>query len=114
MIQLPAGILAFAGMNKPELAADAAVLSMHAPNVAEALNELAKERPEIAAVLDRVLSVGPYGLLVAAVAPLVLQILANHSVIPSGILGTVPKETILNAMTEEAKRQEEAYKGMAA
>lgn len=110
MMQLPAGVLAFAGMSKPELAADAAVLTIHGPNVAEALNELAKERPEVAAVLDRVLSVGPYGLLIAAVMPMVLQILANHGVLPSGLLGTVPKEALLSYMAEEAQRNEDALK----
>jgi hypothetical protein len=109
-MQLPAGVLAFAGMHKPELAADAATISIYSPNVADALNELAKERPEIAAVLDRVLSVGPYGLLIAAVMPMVLQILANHGVIPSGIMGTVPKEALLQHMADQAKAHEDALK----
>lgn len=110
MLQLPAGVLAFAGMNKPELAADAATVTIYGPNIAEALNELAKERPEIAAVLDRVLSVGPYGMVIAAVMPMVLQILANHGVLPSGLMGTVPKEALLEHMANEAKAQEEALK----
>jgi hypothetical protein len=110
MLQLPAGVLAFAGMNKPELAADAATVTIYGPGIAEALNELAKERPEVAAVLDRVLSVGPYGMLIAAVMPLVLQVLANHGVLPSGLMGTVPKEALLQHMANEAAAQEEALK----
>lgn len=110
MLQLPAGVLAFAGMNKPELAADAATVTIYGPNIAEALNELAKERPEVAAVLDRVLSVGPYGMVIAAVMPMVLQILANHGILPSGLMGTVPKEALLQHMADQAKAQEEALK----
>jgi hypothetical protein len=110
LIQLPAGVLAIAGLNKPELAADAATLTVYAPGIAEAVNDLANERPEIAAVLDRVLAVGPYGALIAAVAPMALQILCNHDVVPSGILGTVPKEALFAHMEAERKAQEEQLK----
>lgn len=110
LLQLPAGVLAVAGLNKPELAADAATLTVYAPGVADAVNDLANERPEIAAVLDRVLAVGPYGALLAAVTPMVLQILCNHEVIPSGILGTVPKEALLAHMEQERAAQEAQLK----
>lgn len=110
ILQLPAAVLAVGGVNKPELAADAATLTIHSPNVAESLNELAKERPEVAAVLDRILSVGPYGLVIAAVAPMALQILANHDVVPSGVMGTVPKEALLQHMQEQAHNHEEQLK----
>lgn len=110
MMQLPAAVLAFAGTNKPELAADAATITVYGPGVAEALNELAKERPEVAAVLDRILSVGPYGLIIAAVTPMVLQILANHGLIPSGLMGTVPKEAMVQHLINQAQAQEDALK----
>jgi hypothetical protein len=89
IFQVPAGVLAFAGMQKPVFAADAAAISIHSPGIAKALHDLGNERPEIAAILDRVLQVGPYGVLIAAVAPLVLQLLANHEAIPPGAMGTV-------------------------
>lgn len=88
IFQIPAGVLAIAGMQKPVLAADAAAISIHSPGIAKALHDLANERPEIAAVLDKVLQVGPYGVLIAAVAPLALQLLANHEAIPPGAFGT--------------------------
>lgn len=110
LLQLPAGVLAIAGLNKPELAADAATITVYGPPIAEALNDLAYERPEIAAVLDRVLAVGPYGALIAAVAPMALQILCNHGAIPSGILGTVPKESLLAEMARREKAYEDALK----
>ena len=96
LMQIPAGGLALAGMQRPVFAADAAAITIHAPNIAEALDQLAQERPEIAAVLDRVLQVGPYGVLIAAVSPLVLQILTNHRAIPAGVMGTQPPEILLS------------------
>jgi hypothetical protein len=103
LFQIPAGALALAGMQRPVFAADAAAITIHAPNIAEALDQLAHERPEVAAVLDRVLQVGPYGVLIAAVAPLVLQILTNHEAIPPGIMGTHPPDVLVaNFMPEVA------------
>lgn len=90
LIQIPAGALAIAGMQRPVLLADSAALTIHGENIATALDQLAQERPEVAAVLNRVLQVGPYGVLIAAVAPLALQLLSNHGVLPAGVMGTVP------------------------
>jgi hypothetical protein len=95
LFQIPAGALAIAGMQKPVFAADAAAITIHSENIAEALDQLAHERPEIAAVLDRVLQVGPYGVLIAAVAPLALQILTNHGAVPAGVMGTIPPGTLI-------------------
>lgn len=90
--------------------ADAAAVGHHGPNIAEALNELAKERPEVAAVLERLLAVGPYGLVISATLPLVLQILHNHDVIPEQMavaVGATPKQEILRQMgvTPEVKEE---------
>lgn len=78
--------------------ADAAALVMHAPPIAEALHQLACDRPEVARVLDVVLSVGPYGAVLAACLPLVVQVLHNHGAIERKMahaLGAVPKEELL-------------------
>ncbi len=92
MFQLIAAPLAFV---QP---LDAMAVAQHGPNVAEALNDLAQERPEVAMVLQRLLSVGPYGLVIAAVLPLAVQVLHNHDVLPAVAaqrLGAVPKEQLL-------------------
>jgi hypothetical protein len=103
LMQIPAGALAIAGMQRPVFLADSAAITIHGPNIAEALDQLANERPEVAAVLDRVLQVGPYGVLIAAVAPLALQILANHNVLPGGTLGTIPPpQLVTNFIGPEA------------
>lgn len=109
LAQLPAGILAMVGMRKPVFAADAAAITIHAPPIAGALDDLAHEDPAAAAVLDRVLQVGPYGALLAACAPLVLQVLANHEAIPPGALGTrTPQDLINSFVPPEVRAQMEA------
>jgi hypothetical protein len=103
LMQIPAGALAIAGMTRPVFLADSAAITIHGPNIAEALDQLAHERPEVAAALERVLQVGPYGVLIAAVAPLVLQLLANHNVLPGGTMGTVPPpQLVTNFIGPEA------------
>jgi hypothetical protein len=103
LFQLPAGVLAIAGMQKPVFAADAGAITIHAPHIAKALHDLAQERPEIAGILDRVLQVGPYGVLIAAIAPLVLQILTNHGALPPGMLGTIPPEQLIASFVPAAE-----------
>lgn len=91
MFQLIAAPLAFV---QP---LDAMAVAQHGPNVAEALNDLAQERPEVAMVLQRLLSVGPYGLVIAAVLPLAVQLLHNHDVLPAVAavrLGATPKDEL--------------------
>jgi hypothetical protein len=106
LLQLPAAALAFAGMNgKPELLADSTTIAMHAPNIANAVNDLALARPEIAAVLDRVMQVGPYSVLIAAMLPMVLQILTNHGIVPPGLMGTVSKEDLLGMPPQASQRE---------
>jgi hypothetical protein len=74
---------------------DAAAVMGHTPNIAEALNTLAAVKPEVAAVLDKLMSAGPYGEILMAVVPLVVQILVNHQRIPAGMLGSVPPDDLL-------------------
>lgn len=84
---------------------DAWAVGAHSPSIAEALNDLARERPEVAAVLDRILQVGPYGALIGAVLPLAAQIMTNHKKLPAEMaktLGAIPRETLIKAMKDHA------------
>jgi hypothetical protein len=85
MLQIPAFALGAAGQLNESLALDGAALSMHAPGIAEALNDLANDNPAVAAALDRILSVGPYGAIIGACLPLAFQIAANHKKIPDAM-----------------------------
>lgn len=90
LLSLPVGILGALGAAResPVLVADAAVIDMHGPAFAAAVGDLAMEMPPVAAILDRLTAAGPYAALLTAVAPIVLQLGANHGMIPVGILGT--------------------------
>ncbi len=108
MLQLPAGVLAFVGsqtdkqgrLTHPEYLADASAITQYAPPIAEALNDLANDQPQVAAILDRVLKVGPYGAILSAVLPMAAQILANHKVIPAGVMGAKSLEEQFTVVSE--------------
>jgi hypothetical protein len=72
---------------------DGLAVADHAPAVARAVGVTAAERPELAALLDRLATVGPYAVLLAALAPLAIQIAVNHGLLGGGAassLGAVP------------------------
>jgi hypothetical protein len=95
ILQMIAAPLAIAGMKQPDLALDAATITLHADSVAEGVAEAALEIPQLQAILDRVMTVGPWGAAVAPVLALGAQIMANHNVIPPGTMGTYTREEIL-------------------
>lgn len=113
LLQLPAGALGMAALAAPNgpdgkpgetairLHADAATITVYGPVIAEALHQTAIDRPEVAALLERILTVGPYGAILAAVLPLVLQILCNHSLFPPGFMGTVRPEQIMQTVLNQ-------------
>lgn len=112
LLQIAAFPLALGGKVRPALALDAAAIQIHGPGIAEALNAIAQERPEVAAALDRVLSVGPYGLLIGAVIPLVAQIATNHKKLPDVVassMGAIPRDEL----AADLARQAEAYTNVA-
>lgn len=104
LLQLVAGPLLIAGQVKPAFGADAVAVANAAPGIAEAVNDLAHENPSVAQALDKILAVGPYGAILAAVIPLGMQILTNHRVLPveiTGHLGAVPPEKLYQPQTLE-------------
>lgn len=87
LVTLGTVIAATGGMTSPAVTADGVLICQHAPNVAAALDKIAKDDPRVAAALERMLTVGTWSGLVAAVLPLVLGIAANHGAIPAGVAG---------------------------
>lgn len=85
LLQIPAMGLTMVGRqsNNPALQADGYTLAMHAPLLAEALNETAKAQPGVARALESIMKAGPYGAIFAAVVPLAMQLAANHKLIPA-------------------------------
>lgn len=80
VFQLVSFGLTMVGERDERILADGLAVAEHGPNISTALNQLATEKPEVAAVLDKVLAAGPYGLVIAAVSPLIMQVASNHGV----------------------------------
>lgn len=78
--QLPAGLLltvSYKTKNVPMMA-DSLTLAKYGPGIAQAVDEIAQKDARWAAALDRVLTFGPYGALVAAMLPMAAQFATNH------------------------------------
>lgn len=105
VLQVPTAALAMAGRFKPELTYDAAAIAVHTPSIAEALNSLAQEEPRVAAVLDRVLAIGPYGAIVGVMITLTAQIAVNHKRLPveaGAAFGAVEPDTLMASIAPTA------------
>lgn len=104
ILQVLAAPLMVAGLKSPPLAADAAALVHHAEPLADALQETAEQVPAFAAVLERVLQVGPYGALLAAVMPLGMQVAVNHGLLSAEVgnaLGAQDPNDLLASLRPE-------------
>jgi hypothetical protein len=80
---------------------DAATLVVHSPPIASAVAETAANDPKFAALLDKILHVGPYGALLGAIMPMALQLAVNHGLMQPGVMGTMPPEKIMELITGE-------------
>jgi hypothetical protein len=78
--------------------ADAAAIALHSEPIGDAVAETAANDPRFAALVDRLVHAGPYAALLGAVAPLVLQLMANHGYAPIGLLGTMSKDDLMGAV----------------
>lgn len=104
LFQLTTAPLLVAGARSDAMLADAATLTTYGPGIADALHALALERPEVAAVLERLLQAGPYGALLAACVPLGVQLAANHGLLPPAVytaLGGQDPKAMVAAMRGE-------------
>lgn len=106
LLQIPAMALSFV---QP---VDGYSVAAHTPTISNAVADLAVERPEVAAALDRVLAVGPYGALIGAVLPLAVQLMHNHDMVPESMataMGATPKRDIerhLKLVSDQAPAEE--------
>jgi hypothetical protein len=90
LLQIPIMGLAMVGRQtkNPALQADGYALAMHAPALAEALNETAKAQPAVGRALESIMKAGPYGAIIGAMVPLVMQVAANHKLMnPAPAMG---------------------------
>jgi hypothetical protein len=104
LLQIPAmGLTMFGRQSKnPALQADGYALAMHAPGLAEALNETAKAQPAVARALESIMKAGPYGAIIGAMVPLVMQLAANHGVMnPAPQMGIHAPADLVAASDEQ-------------
>lgn len=91
----------------PVLPEDIAAVHYHARPIAKSLADAASEDERFAAVFDRLTDLGPYGAIIEAVTPLVVQIFANHK--PeirndpalAQQMGAVPPDQLMQLVTGE-------------
>jgi len=83
--------------------ADSAVLVKAEPAISSAVHNLAQQNAGLAAFLDRIASVGPYGELILALAPVVAQVAVNHGRAPVGLFGTVDPQALIADMMGRAE-----------
>lgn len=96
--------------------ADAATIGQHFPKLSREVAKVAETNEKIAKPIDFLIEIGPYGGLIAAAMPLVMQLLANHKVIPAtGMGGVVPPEVLdaqmraqITRMQADALREQQA------
>lgn len=62
--------------------ADAGAIQLHGPGLVKAWNDLAQENTNVARAIDWLTTGSAYGAVVMTTAPLIMQILANHQVLP--------------------------------
>lgn len=110
----PMVMLTVAGMKSPALLADAVAIEQGLPPIAQAIGDLAQDRPEVAAMLDRLMVAGPYTALISAVLPLALQLATNHGLMAPGTFGTMAPEQLIGTMQPPTPEQLAEWQAAAA
>lgn len=80
---------------------DAVAIADHTEKIAEAAQITAQQEARFAAVLDKVLAVGPYSVMLTAALPLFVQVLHNHDMVPASVaenLGGRSKQSIIDEL----------------
>lgn len=95
MVQLACVPLIPLAQRDKRFAADVATITLYGDELAQQWNDAAKILPEFAAILDKVMTIGPWSLVLAPVVSIGLQISTNHGMLPAGTMGTLTVEEIL-------------------
>jgi len=93
IVSLP--LAAGAATGSVPFTADLVTVDVYADPVADAFDKLADQHKGVAAVLDKLAEVGPYGLVIGALAPMILQIAVNHGALPPGTAGTADPDDLV-------------------
>ena len=80
--------------------ADAAAIGEHAGNITSEVVKLAESNDKVAKAVDYLIDVGPYAGLIAAVAPLIMQVAANHKLVDASKMPGVSDPEIMGKRME--------------
>jgi len=97
--------------------ADAGAISQHGPNVSKEAAALSLKYEKVGNALDALANVSPFANLIGAVMPMVMQIAANHKMVPAAALagiGVKDPGVLESQMRVEAQRQVVEYQKYAA
>lgn len=97
--------------------ADAGAISAHGPNVSREAAALSLKYEKVGNALDALANISPFANLIGAVMPMVMQIAANHKMVPAQALagiGVKDPGVLESQMRVEAQRQVVEYQKMAA
>lgn len=97
--------------------ADAGAISQHGPGVSKEAAALSLKYEKVGNALDALANVSPFANLLGAVMPLVMQIAANHKMVPAQALagiGVKDPGVLESQMRVEAQRQVFEYQKKAA
>jgi hypothetical protein len=114
LAQLAQGVCLMAGMH-----ADAMTIGKFFPPVAAEVANIADDNEQVAKPIDFLIKIGPYGALIAAGMPLVMQLLANHGfldatksvgqgIVPPQVLEAQMKAEMMRMQAEAMREQQEA------
>jgi hypothetical protein len=100
LLQIPATAVIMVGqrIESVSLVADGATILVHGPAFAQAIEEIAKHDPRVAAMLEKLVTFGPYGMFVTVCVIMGAQFARNHEAGPASILegfGAVSPEQII-------------------
>lgn len=93
LVSLGTMVAAAGSITSPAVQLDGVAIITHAPDIAAALDKVAKNDPRVSAALESMLTAGVWSGLVAAMLPLVLTIAANHGALPANVAAMVGIET---------------------
>lgn len=93
LVTLGTMVAAAGSMSSPAVQLDGVAICQHAPQIAAALDKVAKDDPRVAQALERMLTAGVWSGLIAAMLPLVLAIAANHGALPPQVAGLLGVQT---------------------
>lgn len=97
--------------------ADAGAISTHGPGISREAAALSLKYEKVGNALDALANVSPFANLLGAVMPMVMQIAANHKMVPAAALagiGVKDPGVLESQMRVEAQRQVVEYQKMVA